>query len=223
MMIYRILIALVFASAPVAWDVRAWQPITQECSRVEGAILIMECESAGLVSKDTYSGALRVSVDVQAQAVGNSPNFWAGLALNGDVVGDSQYAEVAVTQGIQPFEDTGSPTAVTLSTTGRDDCCIQMQQVDAAQWHTLVIDYSNGRATYTVDGRSATVKVNPGRSYQIELLCVATNPGTASPGALTRCQWRNLTTEGRQPRSRSPGRGRELSRLGRDKRIPLQA
>lgn len=195
-MIYRFFLAILLTAS--AWDLSAWQPITQSCSTVQGDTLIMECESAGLASVQRYSGAVRGSVEVQAQAIGTTPNYWAGLALNSDVVGDGRYAEVALTRGIEPFD--GGPAAVALSTTSKADCCLTMQTIDPALWHTLSVDYANGRATYTVDGKSTSVRVKLGSSYHVELLCVAVNPGTHIDGALSRCNWRNLSVVGHTAR-----------------------
>lgn len=189
-MIYRIFLALLL-TAP-AWSLADWQPITEQCATVQGDTLIMECQSAGLASAQHYAGSIHVSIEVQAQAVGATPNYWAGLALNSDVVADDRYAEVALTQGIAPFEGLNAPSAVLLSTTGASNCCQVAGAIDPSVWHTLAIDYSAGKATYTVDGVSRSVRVKLGSSYQIELLCVAVSPGTSVPGALTRCQWRHL-------------------------------
>jgi len=189
-MIYQLFLALLLA-AP-AWSLSDWQPVTEQCSTVAGDTLVMECQSAGLASVQRYTGAVHVSVDVQAQAVGSTPNYWAGLALNSNVKADDQYAQVALAQGIAPFDDLAQPSAVLLATTGKASCCQVVGVIDPAAWHTLSIDYANGRATSTIDGIRRTVKISLGRSYQVELLCVAVSPGTSVPGARTRCQWRNL-------------------------------
>jgi hypothetical protein len=178
-------------SAPT-WSLADWQSITQQCSTIQGDVLVMECQSAGLVSNQRYTGAIHVSVEVLAGPIGTTERYWAGLALNSNVAADNQYAQIALSRGIEPFNDLSTPSAVLLSTTGKSSCCQVVQPVDPAVWHTLTLDYTSGRATYTVDGVARTVKVNLGHSSQVELLCVAVNPGESMPGALTRCQWRNL-------------------------------
>lgn len=200
MLLYRLFLAFIL-TAP-AWSFADWQPVTEQCSAIQGDVLVMECQSAGLASAQRYSGTIHVSVEVQAGPIGSTPNYWAGLALNSNVSADDSYAQIALARGIEPFDGLETPSAVLLSTTGRSSCCQIVQPIDPAAWHTLAIDYANGRATYAIDGASRTVKVSLGRSYQIELLCVAVDPGTSAPGALTRCNWRNLQITTAAPRAR---------------------
>lgn len=192
--VYRLFLALLL-TAPV-WDLTAWAPVTQQCSTISGDVLTMECQSAGLASNQRYTGAVHISVEVQAGPIGTTSNYWAGLALNSNVASDDSYAEVALTQGIAPFEGLETPSAVLLSTTGKSNCCQVVGRIDPVLWHTLTIDYSAGKATYTVDGTARAVRVKLGTSYQVELLCVAVDPGTSVSGALTRCNWRNLSVVG---------------------------
>lgn len=189
-LVYIIWIALILTISP--WNLSQWTAHAEQCSSVELDVLIMECQSTGLVSNQRYSGAIHVSVEVQAEPMGTVQNYWAGLALNSDIIADDQYAQIALMQGIEPFNSTNTPSAVVLSTTGKEDCCQVVRGIDQKLWHTLSIDYAKNSALYTIDGISKSVHVNLGNAYQIELLCVAVNPGTSVPGALTKCKWRNL-------------------------------
>lgn len=150
----------------------------------------MECQSAGLVSTQEYEGAVTVSVDVRAQAVGTSPSYWAGLALNADLKADNTYVQAAITQGIEPFTGLTKPHGVALSTT-YNTCCTVLQEAPSDGWHHLSVIYTGRKATMCVDGQCTTVNWRA-QSYQIELLCVADNPGTPNTGALTHCEFKNL-------------------------------
>lgn len=190
--VYKYFITIALVIVAQIWDLTQWQAITQQCSYSVADTLTMRCESAGLVTKQWYSGAIDVSVDVLAFPVGTVSQYWTGLALNGNVAIDDNYAEIALTQQIEPFTTVTTPSAVILSTTGKDNCCQIIKQIDPALWHTLRIQYNNGKATYSIDGISKQVNVHLVKYYQIELLCVAVNPGTHVDGALTQCQFKNL-------------------------------
>jgi len=178
-----------------AWDLREWQPITQQCAAIAGDTLIMECQSAGLITKQWYDAQqpIHVAVDVQAgPAVGSTtPRYWSGIALNANVAADDRYAEAAVMQGIAPWEDSTEPFGVMLATPA-DTCCDVLVNAATEDWHHLAVDYAGGLAVITIDGVRRSTKVALEDKVQVELLCVAVNPGESKPGALSRCQFRNL-------------------------------
>lgn len=185
----RLFLALICAvSLAPAWNLSDWQPVTQQCSRIDADVLRMHCTSAGLASVRRYdlTGGLDVSVEVQASALGR---YWAGLALNADVAADNRYAEAAITRGITPFDDLAAPSGVMLADSA-STCCVDLGPVDAG-WHTLRVQYRNGRAVVSVDGTAARTRIDLGADAQIELLCVAVNPGE-SGGDTADCQFRNL-------------------------------
>jgi hypothetical protein len=167
--------------------VLAWYVVTQACSRIEGALLIMECASAGLVSEE-YRSAMTVAVDVRAGPVGATPSYWAGLALNGDVEADNDYVQAAITRGIEPFDAMDEPRGVILATTGDSRV---LGEAPSAEWHRLSISY-DGRQAYICVNEECGVAAWGASAYRLELLCVADNPGQPNAGGLTRCEWKDM-------------------------------
>jgi len=94
-------------------------------------------------------------------------------------------------RGIAPWEDTIDPFGVMLATPA-DVCCDVLTSAATEDWHHFAVDYANGLAVITIDGVQRSTKVALEDRVQVELLCVAVNPGESKPGALSRCQFRNL-------------------------------
>jgi hypothetical protein len=170
-----------------------WGPVTERCSTFHEDSIMMRCESGGLVSLVEYSGPIHVSARVHVKPAADG-RFWAGLALNSDVPNDDQYTQAALTQGIAPYWTTLEPWGVQLSTPA-DRCCDWLVPVDLSEPHVLTVDYDGkGNSIISVDGHAVMVAVDLGRSYVIELLCVAVDPGESKPGAYATCLWDNIQT-----------------------------
>lgn len=173
------------------WD--SWTAIGPACHRVEADRLVMDCESNALYGPQLdLTRGVRVSVEVLV-APGVTGAFWAGLALNADIPGDETYAQAALTQTIAPYWDVQEPSAVHLSTPA-SRCCDVLGPVDLAEWHTLVVEYLPGRATYSIDGYRAETLIDLGPVAAPGVLCVAVDPGAVSD-ARTHCEWKNLKVE----------------------------
>ncbi len=185
------LLFLPLVSAPRSpWD--GWVPFGAPCSAIEGSTLHMQCESSGLLSPFMLDLSRPVTVTVQARGTGKD-RYWAGLALNSNPQADTPYAEIAIERGIAPYQDNSAPWIVSLATPAGNDWTQQLQAGDT-DWHQIAIIYTPGRAVYVVDGieRGQTV-VDLGEVTQVELLCVAVNPGESQPGAMAACDFRDLT------------------------------
>ena len=172
------------------WLALVWIAITQQCARMDADMLVMECASAGLVSQQEYRGPMTVEVDVKAYPIGATPAYWAGLALNGDVPGDTSYVQAAITQGIEPYTTLDAPHGVKLATTGAD-CCQVLGSAPSADWHRLRVAFDGSAAHICVNAECSATPWQAG-SYRIELLCVADNPNTPNAGGRTRCEWEGL-------------------------------
>lgn len=169
-----------------------WQPITQECSQHNSGMIVMECESAGLLSQ-TYelNKPIIIEANVSGKPAENSTTdlFWAGLALNSDVVADDQYAQLAITKGIAPFTGWKNVWVVQLTGSG-DPWKHNLFQTHAGVVHHLKIHYFNGVAGYYIDGvLYQTVKVDLGDNASVELLCVAVDPSTHIEGSQAYCKF----------------------------------
>ena len=172
------------------WLALAWYLWQEPCAAVRGDMLVMECQSTGLVSAQEYRGPMTVEVDVKAYPIGATPAYWAGLALNGDVPGDTSYVQAAITQGIEPYTTLDAPHGVKLATTGAD-CCQVLGSAPSAAWHRLRVTYDGSAAHVCVNAECSATPWGAS-SYRIELLCVADNPATPNAGGRTRCEWRDM-------------------------------
>lgn len=181
-----------------AWDLSAWQSITggKACTTVDYKVLIMQCESGGLYRVQSIDTTRPIAIEALVRGepiVGD--RFWAGIALNSDLAGDTHYAELAIERGIAPYDYDSHIHIVQLTSSGNPMTQALNNEPQAGLWHHLRIEYQPCRATYIVDGvKQAESRVCLNPNAVVELLCVAVNPGESGAGR-ARCQFSDLKIE----------------------------
>jgi hypothetical protein len=205
-LLFLLLLPTVFAQPqppprPPAWNLSAWDHVTQRCAWVEGNVLKMHCTSAGLVQREALplEGTITVTVEASGGPAPQSKmrDFWIGLALNAAVVEDDSYVQAALAYNIEPYKGYDHPYGVTLHVPA-NECCELLKPIKAHDgWHTLSVSYraADGYTRASVDGVETATYAYLVAPPRIELLCVAVDPGTGGTRALADCAFRNLRVE----------------------------
>ena len=152
----------------------------------------MKCISTGLITLHDFSPPIHVSVNVSARSMTDDPRFWAGLALNSNVIADDTYAQIAITQGIEPYVGVHTPHIVHLTTPTDLQCCDLLTEAAPATQYALSLSYDGTTAVYTVGNIKKSVKVKLDDPFFIEVLCVAVNPGELNNTSVAHSEFTDL-------------------------------
>lgn len=199
-MIVRVFIPIVYLlSTIIPFNLTEWQAYAEDCSTVIENTLIMECVSTGLLYKTPLDTSKRIEVSVEVKvraAIKSSTNrYWVGLALNSNVISDTNYVEAAITNNIVPYEY-NTPVAALLADSG-NPCCISTENISNVwdTWHILKIIYENNTARVIIDEHIFITAIQLQNPTTLELLCVGTNPGEAGNTSIAECHFRNLSIQ----------------------------
>lgn len=179
------------------------------CFQAREGILTARCQSNNILSKRKWKTTepvfARITLSGRPSSTSTTSNFWVGMALLVSDDPDAVYAELAVERFILPFDDDNAnhnAWLVHLSTPAKE-CCLRIFRAEEGATYEITIDYKPGEAVYSAkdaDGRilfQRPVIVDlQGKDAQIDLLCVAENPGTTVPGASTDCTFGQLEVYG---------------------------
>lgn len=168
----------------------SWERYKEQCAHGEESIVVMECQSTGLISPQSYITPILVEVSMRGAPAKSSSTdtFWVGIALNSDIAADNKYAEIAITRGIAPYHEYHDIVIAHLTTPPYSTHVFT--STEANTWHKVRIEYRNDVARYFVDDiLYKTIEVYLDKTTRVELLCVAVNPGETIKGALSHCEF----------------------------------
>lgn len=187
-----------FASAS---EVQAdWQTMGAPCYSVpQAGKLRMTCQSAGLVTRQTWSRQFSITATVQVSATtapgSSNDRYFAGLTIYDNASGDTQYGEIALVRGVPPFQSLTVRSAGVLVNDGG-----YWTGPASAGWHTLQAVYlPAGQYKLYLDGALVST-VTPYRPLQrdpdIFILCVSVGEATPNDGSAALCEFGPVTVQG---------------------------
>lgn len=177
----------------------AWNPMGSPCWITTNNHLNMHCQSAGLVSKQTWSKTLPITatVTVSATVAPNSSNdhYFAGLTLYDAGSNDTVYGELALSKLVPPFgyftNHDSAGTMVNEFLTWRTD-------IVAGKPYTLTVSWIPNKYKFYLDGQYITesaVEI-PAHDFSIFILCVSVGEATPDDGSSALCRFGPVTVVG---------------------------
>lgn len=195
--------------ASVAWiapfasviEVQAnWSTVGAPCFSVpQPGKLRLLCQSAGLVTRQTWSRQFAITVTAQVSATSapgsSNDRYFAGLTIYDNASGDTQYGELALVRGVTPFQGVTVRSAGVLV----NDAGYWNGPV-AAGWHTLQAVYlPAGQYRLYLDGALVST-VTPWQPLQrdpaVFILCVSVGEATPNDGSAATCEFGPVTVVG---------------------------
>lgn len=177
-----------------------WQTVGAPCYNVpQPGKLRLQCQSAGLLTRQTWSRqfAITVTAQVSATAAPGSSNdrYFAGLTIYDNASGDTQYGELALVRGVPPFQGITVRSAGVLV----NDHANWNIPVTAG-WHTLQVVYlPAGQYKFYLDGALIST-VTPFHTLQrdpaVFILCASVGESTPDDGSAALCEFGPVTVQG---------------------------